>query len=151
MTVLDDMLPPPVDAARSNLNQLIEVASQRISMLDVAELARLGAHEYDEDAAVPPPGSPGAQFLTAVARDYIRWLNREGRFPAEDEAGEVVTRWHREAPGGDLAYAYADLGLVYSYHRDAAGGAGIADFQQVLDQVAERAIITLTSEYGPLV
>lgn len=148
MTILDELLPPR-DETPSKLDELIEVAGRRISMLDLAELARLGAHEYDEEAAVPPVGSAGARFLTAVVRDYTRWLSREGRFPADREAAEVSRDWLMDEPVSQVAQAYVDLALFFSHHADVARGAQDQDFRRVLGEVAEQLIITLTSEYGP--
>lgn len=150
MTILDGLLPPR-DESRTKLDELIEVAGQRISMLDIAELARLGAHEYDEEAAVPPVGSSGARFLTSVVRDYTRWLNREGRFPDDREAGEVSRDWLMDEPVSHVAQAYVDLAMFFSYHADVARGAQDQDFRRVLTEVAQKLVITLTSEYGPLV
>lgn len=150
MTILDELLPPHAEAP-SALDELIQVTEQRISMLDVAELARLGAHEYDEEAGVPPAGSPGADFLTAVARDYTHWLNREGRFPADREAAEVGRGWLMEQTVSRVAQAYVDLAMFFSHHADVARGAQDQDFRRVLGEVAEQLVVTLTSEYGPLV
>lgn len=149
MTILDEMLPP--EQGRTPMDELISVTGQRVSMLDAAELARLGAHEYDEEAAVPPAGSPGAEFLAAVAAGYIRWLNREGRFPADGQAGEVGRDWLMEQTVSRVAQAYVDLALFFSHHADVARGAQDQDFRRVLGEVAEQMVVTLTSEYGPLV
>jgi hypothetical protein len=150
MTILDGLLPPG-DESPSKLDELIEVSGRRISMLDLAELASLGAHEYDEEAAVPPVGSSGARFLTSVVRDYTGWLHRERRFPAVQEAGEVSRDWLMDEPVSQVAQAYVDLAMFFSHHADVARGAQDQDFRRVLREVAEQLVVTLTSEYGPLV
>jgi hypothetical protein len=153
VTILDDLRPPP-KPRNEKLEQLITVTCQRVSMLDLAELARAGAHEYDEDAIVPGAGSAGKRFLRAAANTFTRWLNREGRFPAGDEIAEVAgqVQWHRgEVRGSLVAQAYVDLGLFYSYHANVARGAALDDLQRVLDAVADQMIFTLSEDYGPLV
>lgn len=152
MTILDGMLPPP-KLRNKDLERLIEVTRQRVGMLDIEDLARAAAHEYDEEVAAPAPGSPGERFLRATATEFSRWLGREGRFPADDEVDEIATEvvWHRETVGSVVAQAFVDLGLFYSRHADAARGATIADFQRVLDSVASQLIFTLTEEHAPLV
>jgi len=133
--------------------ELIEVAGQRIGMLPVEELARLAAHEYDDEAAVPLACSFGEQFLRAVAQDFTRFLTREGRFPTDPEIDELAGQatWHRrQATGSQVAQAFVDLGLFYSAHRSAAFGAGADDLRHVLDSAAGQLIFTLRQEYGPL-
>jgi hypothetical protein len=139
--------------AVKDLSKLIEITGQRVSTLDAGELARLAAHEYDEEAVAPAEGSPGAVFLHETARTFNRWLAQENRFPGAGEIDEVAgeVRWHREAKGSQVAQAYVDLGLFYSAHADQARGATVTDFQRVLDAVAGQLIFALTEEYGPLV
>jgi hypothetical protein len=157
MTVLDGMLPPPKPRNEA-LERLIEVTCQRVSMLDPADLARLAAHEYDEydeEVAVPPPGSAGEKFLQDVARAFIGWLTREGRFPNREEmdddviASEVI--WQQEQAGSVVAQVFVDLALHYSYHANVAQGADVQQLRMVLFQAASTLIFTLSEEYAPLV
>lgn len=155
MAILDGMLPPP-KPRNKNLDRLIEMTRQRMEMLEIEHLSRMAAHEYDDAGVVPPPGSPGEVFLYAVAGAFGRWLGQEGRFPLDHEVDGVdgvadEVRWHREATGAVVAQAFVDLGLFYSHHADVARGATVADFQRVLDSVANQLIFTLTEEYAPLV
>jgi hypothetical protein len=152
MTILDGMLPPP-KARNDALERLIEMTCQRVHLLDNDELARLAAHEHDEEVVAPEPGSAGAAFLRDTARVFTGWLSREGRFPDSDEAdaiaGELV--WQSEQPGSRVAQAFVDLGLYYSQHADVARGATRFDLERVLAQAASTLIFTLVEEYAPLV
>jgi hypothetical protein len=151
MTILEGMLPPPKPRNEA-LERLIELTGQRVTMAETADLARLAAHEYDEEVMVPEAGSAGERFLRDVARVFVCWINQEGRFPVGDEAEAAAddVDWHREqATGSQVVAAFVDLGLYYSAHADVARGATIADFQLVLDAVAEELIFTLAQEYAP--
>ena len=148
MTILDEMLPPPA-ARNEKLEKLIELTCQRVSMLETAELARLAAHENDEDAVVPPPGSAGEAFLRSAAGAFLRFLRQEHRFLQGDEEDEVVAGLAAELSGSQAAQAFVDLGLYYSEHRSVAWGAEVADFQRVLDAAAAELIFTLSAEYAP--
>lgn len=152
MTILDGMLPPP-RPRNEKLERLIEITGQQVTMLSTAELTARAAHEYDEEAVEPPAGSAGEKFLRDAARAFVRWINREGRFPEGDEVSEAAAGvvWHGEAIGSQIAQAYVDLGLYYSHHADVARGAGVQDLQRVLDEMADRLIFTLAEEYAPLV
>lgn len=151
MTILDSMLPPPT-ARDDKLDELIEVTSQRVSMMTSCALAQAGAHEYDEEIVSPPQRGAGATFLHEAAQAFVRWINREGRFPQPYECAEVASVWHREqASGTQAAIAFVELGLFYSQHADVARGARVEDFRRVLDEVAEQIVVTLTEDYGPLV
>lgn len=150
MSILEQMRPPAKPARADVLAEMIELTTQRVSMADTEELARLGAHEYDEEIVVPEPGSAGETFLREVARGYTRWIAREARFPDGDEdEQEAVTPWLGEASGTEVARAYVDLGLHYSPHSASATGAQVEDFRAVLAEVAVQVIATLTAEYGP--
>lgn len=137
------------------MTELIEITGQRMLLLDLEELAQRAAHENDEEAVVPLPGSAGERFLRQVTRGFARWIAREGRFPAEHEVAELASLWHREADpgnpftGGVVAQAFVDLGLHYSFHATSATNATIEGFNVVLDSVAEQLIFTLLEDYGP--
>lgn len=154
MTILDQML-PPAKPRNEELERLIEVTGQRVTMADIADLARMAAHENDEEVVVPVPGSAGEAFLREAARSFVRWISQEGRFPSDDEVDEVAggpTTWHREtASGSQVSQAYTDLGLYYSAHVGVAGGADVAELRKVLDAAAGELIFTLTTEYAPYV
>lgn len=137
--------------ANAAMLELIEITAQRISMMDRAELAMAGKHEYDEEAIEPAFNSAGHVFLQECGRSFIRWLRQEARFPRQGEVDSVATSWHRdEATPGMIAQAFVDLGLYFSHHADVAGGATVDDFRLALDQVAAQLVFTLTSEYQPL-
>lgn len=149
-TNLEAMLPPKRQTPSDVLAEMIELAAQRVSMLDAEELARAGAHEYDEEIVVPPPGSAGERFLREVARAFVRWTGRENRFPASGaDEREVVAVLVGELAGGEVAHAYVDLGLYYSAHAAVAGGAEVEHLRAVLTEVAERIVVTLAGDYGP--
>lgn len=122
----------------------------RIERLDLATLARLAAHEYDDEAVVPAPGSPGAAFLQDARDTFAAWVRREGRFPQDPD--DAAGTWaHGEATPVQQAQAFVDLGLFFSHHAAHAMNASIAGLRQVLDLAAEQLAFTLSEEYGPIV
>lgn len=124
----------------------------RISQLDLENLARLAAHEYDDEAVVPPAGSPGAVFLEDGRDRFIDWVRREQRWPGPAEADDAGATWHHaEALATQRAQAFVDLGLFFSHHATVASDASIAGVNQVLDSAAGTLAFNLTMEYGPLV
>jgi hypothetical protein len=132
------------------LTPALDEMLQIIERLDLQTLARLAAHEYDDNAVVPAGGSSGAGFLQACRDDFVRWVRQNGRFPGDPAS--AATTWHDdEALGSMVVYAYADCAFFYSAHLDAAGGASVNELRKVLDSAAEQFAHALAEEYGPLV
>jgi hypothetical protein len=122
-----------------------------VEKLPLPELARLAAHEYDEECVTPEPDSAGAQFLESARDVFVAAGRLRGRFPDPETDPEATTNWWGEVSGTMVAQAFVDLGLYYSHHADAASGATVYQLQRVLISASEHFAATLWSEYGPLV
>jgi hypothetical protein len=125
-----------------------------IAGLSLPELAKLMAHEYDDDVAVPGLDSYGAAFLFDARDRYVEWVRREGRFPdpAEHEELDATAGWHhQDSTPSQRAQAFVDLGLYLSHHANSASDATMAGLHKVLDAVAEAIAVALTKNYGPTV
>src|SRR5687768_8760665 len=113
-----------------------------IGRLDLTELARLGAHESDDEAVVPRAGTDGAAFLEDARDAYIAWVRREGRFP--DDPEDAVGGWAlTRAMPSQQAQAFVDLGLYYSHHSDFCSGAKVYQLRAALDSMAEQIAASL--------
>jgi hypothetical protein len=131
-------------------DKLAEMA-EIVSALDLRMLALAARHEYDDDAVVPPEGSPGAAFLRDGRDRFVEWLRREGRFPTRTEAEtEAVATWHHaEGTPAQRAQAFVDLGLFFTPYATTVRDASMVSLNTVLDRVAEELALTLLDDYGP--
>ncbi len=147
MSYIDD-LPTTTQRATALREEMLKV----IEDLSIEQLAKLAAHEYDDEATIPGFRTNGQTFLVEARNAFIAWVRREGRFPAPGEADWAATTWQRDvATGSQIADAFVSLALYYSAHAGDVPGADIAGLTAVLDRVAGTIAFNLTMEYGPTV
>lgn len=137
---------------KKRAEQLREEMLAIVAKLDLETLATAAKHEYDDEAVVPPAGSPGAVFLLDGRDRFVEWVRREGRWPTSSRDIDAGAAWHRaEGLPSQRAQAFVDLGLYFSYHAVHSGTAEIAGLNNALDSASEQLAVTLSSDYGPLV
>jgi hypothetical protein len=133
--------------------QLREEMLQVIAGLDLETLATAAKHEYDDEAVVPPEGSPGAILLRDGRDQLVDFVRQTGRFPESgiDMADAGATWHHADSLPSQRAQAFVDLGLFFSYHAVHTGTAELPGLYKALDSAAEQLTFTLVSDYGPIV